>query len=239
MNKRWISYLLIFLLTINLAALGTIIYFSYLHNKIELNSIPAPPILNGRAIMDSLKLSPEQSQKFDDSRMRFRESSRPLMMAMHEKKKTIIKKINNDKADTLELNKLADEMGRINAELKKNAIRHFIEMRNACTPEQKQIMKELSRNMFRADEPGGRGMQYRHGWKKGKGKGPGQNSEPENHQGERLGKGDGKGDGKGLGRGQGMGKGNGHGRGQGMGRGNGQGRGQGRGSGRMKADSLN
>jgi hypothetical protein len=154
-------------------------------------------------------------------------------MKMQEKKQQIIEKINHDNADTLELNKLADEMGKLNAELKKNAIRHFIEMRNACTPEQKIIMKELSRNMFRADEPGGRGMQYRHGWKNGKGKG--QNSEVENHQGERQG----KGDGKGMGRGRGMGQGNGQGRGQGMGRGNGQGKGQGRGSGRMQADSLN
>jgi len=238
MNKSWISYLLIFLLTINLAALGTIIYFSYLHNKIEHNPNPVQPILNGSVIMDSLKLSPQQSQKFDDSRMQFRERSRPFMQEMHEKKQQIIEKINQDDPDTLELNKLAEEMGKLNAELKKNAIRHFIEMRNACTPEQKLIMKELSRNMFRAEEPGGRGMQYRHGWKDGKRPESDSEQPPEKRHGKGHGKGQGMGQGNGQGNGQGMGQGKGPGMGQGRGQGRGPGGGQGRGTGRLSADSL-
>ncbi len=174
-NKSWISYLLIFLLTINLAALGTIIYFSYKHNQAE-HTIPEPPMdIRGGEIMDSLGLNAQQREFFMESRQRFKERGRPMMQEMQHKKRQIIQNLDTDTPDTVLLNSLADEMGALNAELKKNAIRHLIELRKECTPDQKEKMKEVSRAMFRSTDgagPGG-GMQHRHGWKRGGG--PGRN----------------------------------------------------------------
>lgn len=172
-NRSWISYLLIFLLTINLAALATIIYFSYQHNQTE-HLLPDPPMdLKGGEIIDSLGLNPKQQEFFMESRQRFKDRGRPMMQEMQHKKRQIIQNLDSDDPDTVLLNSLADEMGDLNAELKKNAIRHLIELRKECTPEQKEKMKELSRAMFRSGDgsgPGG-GMQHRHGWKKRGGRG--------------------------------------------------------------------
>lgn len=163
LNKSWISYLVIFLLMINIAALGTIIYYVSGPRTMPQPVIEPKNDMRGRDIVKSLNLSKQQDQKFRESRDNFKKSTHPIIMEIQAKKEEIVRNLDTDNPDTAKLNKLADELGDINGRLKKQAIRHFIELRKECRPEQRVQLRALCRNLFMIDERGERGMRHRHG----------------------------------------------------------------------------
>lgn len=166
-NRSWITYLLVFLLITNLAALGTIIYFLSVQDNKPLLPPEQHAEMKGGDIIKSLNLTPAQNTKFIESRNRFQEKTRPVLNDVQLIRKEIIDKLDTDNPDTVKLYKLADELGKKNALLKKQAMRHFIEIRRECDPEQKIKVRALCRHLFRIGEHDGRVKQHKHGLNRG------------------------------------------------------------------------
>jgi len=83
------------------------------------------------------------------------------------KRMDIAKEISSKKPDTLKLYKLADEWGNLHSQLKKQTIRHFLQLKSYCNPAQQEKLSVFFNDILMCDEPmHGRGMKFRHGSEK-------------------------------------------------------------------------
>jgi|GEM_PF-665876 Spy/CpxP family protein refolding chaperone len=171
LNKKWMGWIVLILLLLNLSALGTILYYSYQQNKRPHPALAGEPQpRHGKEMIRELQFDSAQADAFYNIRRDFHTRVKPSLQQMRAKRGIINDEVNKENPDTTYLNAVADTMGKIQAELKKETIRHFIRIRKICNPEQKTKLTRLYSGMFLMDEPGkeegghmGMGMKYRRG----------------------------------------------------------------------------
>ena len=157
-RRRLLLYLILFLLVLNVSALGTIIYLIYRPHHDLFPPGPDGPV--GKRLENELNLSETQRKEFKTLRRDFLEKSRPVLDTLRLTREEIYKGLAMDRVDTVVLFQKADELGRHHAQLKKMAIRHFLRLQSKCSPEQRKRLISIYRPLLESDGPG-RGMQYR------------------------------------------------------------------------------
>ncbi|MCK9616652.1 MAG: periplasmic heavy metal sensor [Lentimicrobiaceae bacterium] len=160
-----LTWTVIILLIINIAALGTMAYHSFRHSTPEEQN---PRGIGGGFIEKELQLSPMQKTQFKTLRMEFFSSSSEIFKQQRENKQKMIRELSNDTPDTSELHAIALSMGELHKQLKINTYRHFIALQKICTPTQRKKLKTLLNKIPQLnDAKPGKEMQYRHhhGWK--------------------------------------------------------------------------
>jgi len=170
LNKKWMAWLVLILLLLNISALGTIFYFTY-HKQHRFHpGMDEPRVRPGKELIKELGMDSSQVTVFCNIRHEFFKEIKPSLDQLREKRKLIINEIGKDNPDTLYLKSMADTLGQIQAELKKETMRHYFRIRKICNPEQQKKLSGFYSAMFMMDEPGhgpgaGQGMKYRHGWR--------------------------------------------------------------------------
>ncbi len=175
-HSRLILLIAIILTIINLAAVTTVMvnYRKYHNHDSErpfqmergddsMVNAPGPAYL-----IRELGFNDEQQQAFRESRRKFRDEAMPLFNEIRQLNADLIDEIVKDKPDTLKLDSLSKNIGRINARVKQLSIRHLLEVKSTATPEQKEKLVFFYRELLSHDSgPMGKGMQhrYRHGQK--------------------------------------------------------------------------
>jgi Spy/CpxP family protein refolding chaperone len=157
-NKRWLVYLVVFLLVLNISALGTIIFLIYRPHHTFIPSGPNGPL--GKKFEKELNLSDNQQKEFKELRKSFFQASKPVLDSLKLKREEIITSLSQNNPDTANLYKKADDLGRYHAELKRLAIRHYLDLQSKCTPDQRKNLLKLYRPMIESDRIG-RGMPHR------------------------------------------------------------------------------
>jgi hypothetical protein len=220
MKEKLIIFLLIFSLTINVAALVTMGYFwgrGEGGGEAVFRRSGESPRLGSRLSLDKV-----QQRKMRGMRGSLLEGIKPVRDELEAKREDLVDLLILEEPDRIVIDQKIGEINSLQSQIQHAVIDSLLREKEFLNPMQQKeyfdvISRRLCPNRFFMGRGRGRGM--------GRGDGSGRG------QGLGMGLGDGSGSGRGQGQGMGMGDGSGRGQGQGMGRGDGSGRGQGQGMG--------
>lgn len=146
-NKNILIWIIVILAITNISTIGTIIYHSYFQeNTIQDNKsqqIEIPDCRLGRFFKEELNLNYEQHQQFRNFRQKFHREANILANEMQVKRNELMIELREEKSDTICLDKLAREIGNLHSELKHLTFEYYLEMKNVCTPEQKEKLSQI------------------------------------------------------------------------------------------------
>jgi len=163
-NNRFVFWILIFLLLINITALAT--YFFYLRKPAN-GTIPAAELKKGVALRQELSLTPDQSLKVNTINATYKAASEPVVEAIREKKADLLEELSNDITDMEQVEKLANEIVSEQKQLQMAHIKQFLDLKKVCTPEQTQKLSQIYSELYGCENKGmgrgkGNGKGYRH-----------------------------------------------------------------------------
>ena len=165
--------LIAILLATNIATITTIFYNN---NKIEIannegittnndaqtsNRLEKRQRKFGSYMSDKLKLNEEQNSKFYSLRAEFHKNAEIVSKEITEKRRLLYIELAKEESDLENLNKIADEIGLLHAELKKLSVNHYISMKEICSPEQQEELYQMFRAMFEKEDRGGNDIHKR------------------------------------------------------------------------------
>ena len=158
-KKRFLIGTIILLIVINITALSTIVFQKYsriknteLRNncKKKKNNKNRQKTYHSRVkyfVKKELNLSDEQFRLYSNLKDINIEKSSLIMQEIGEQKKIIFKSYCEDIQDTIILNKIADEIGRLHVKMQKETLRHFNAVKEILSPEQIEKFKLMLCNM--------------------------------------------------------------------------------------------
>lgn len=106
-----------------------------------------------QAFWKDLNMTPDQERQMKNLRKAFFQTSQGLFDTMEIKRQLLLNELAKPTPDTVVLYQIADEMGQLQTELKRNAIKHLLNMRAFCNDEQIQKLKMLNDQLIRRDGP--------------------------------------------------------------------------------------
>jgi hypothetical protein len=138
------AWLVIILTTINIAALGTIIYKNYQLKSRETHNIKSKDHQKGyKYFVNEMKLDTLQEKYFNASRRIFFDTSKVLFSKQEELRVRMIRELSKDDPDSMLLFSICDSMGFNYTLLKKLTMRNFIGFRRVCNTEQKHKLDTI------------------------------------------------------------------------------------------------
>ena len=150
-NKSILIWIIVILAVTNISTLGTIIYNSCLQEGTAPDSSPAPIDIPdsylGRFFRDELKLNYEQHQQFRSFRQHFHTQANIVTGKMQVKRNELRLELGKEKSDTVYLQRLANEIGDLHADLKQLTFGYYLELKNVCTEEQKEKLFQIFSTM--------------------------------------------------------------------------------------------
>ena len=143
-------WVVIALIIINFTAIGTIIFKMYhVENRINDNS-NRPCAQN--ILERELNLTPVQAEKFKMLKDAHRDSVFVIHQKMKDQRNFISENMMKSAPDTAMLNRAAEELGYLYGRTRKLYIKHYFDLRNECSPEQKKNLEKLYIGIFCCDE---------------------------------------------------------------------------------------
>ena len=219
MKEKLIIFLLIFSLTINVAALVTMGYFwgrGEGGGEAVFRRSGESPRLGSRLSLDKV-----QQRKMRGMRGSLFEGIKPVRDELEDKREDLVNLLTIEDPDRIVIDQKIGEINVLQSQIQHAVIDSLLREKEFLNPmQQKEYFDVISRRLCPNRFFMGRGQ--------GQGMGRGDGSGRGRGQGQGMGRGDGSGRGQGQGIGRGDGSGSGRGPGQGMGMGDGSGRGQGK-----------
>lgn len=153
MKKNLIILFLVLLTIVNVAALATIAYHRF-HPKGHFPPAGLPD-MHKNFIQQELGMNEKQVREFEAHFERVRKETEPILDSIEVKREKLMEELSADEPNKDKLNRLADEIGSLQAELQKKMIGHLLEGRSLLTPEQQKKFFSLFK------EWRGRGGEFR------------------------------------------------------------------------------
>lgn len=165
LKNRFVFWLLIFLVVINLSALITFIVFFSKNTTASAQQSQENP---GMAFGKELSLSPSQSEKVEIILADYRNSTEPVTTNIRNYRTQLLVELSNDKPDTTLLNRYIEEICQLQKQLQKASVRQYLALKGICNPGQCQRLSELYFELYGFQGQGkgmgkGRGMKHRYG----------------------------------------------------------------------------
>jgi hypothetical protein len=141
MRNKWIGFIVFFLLVINLSALATLAYNRWLK--------PGPPVeKEGLApfqpmLEDTLELESVQSKHMRECRMEFCREADPIQEQIQEKRLRLVEEMRKSEPSLEEIDKLIDEIVRLESSVQKKAVRRILEDKAILMPLQQERFLEM------------------------------------------------------------------------------------------------
>lgn len=160
-KNKLLVWVLIFLVVVNIAALGSFFLFS---KSQESRSCCSPEEQQCNAFRNELNLSAGQEVKVTAINRRYKEAAEPVALAIKEVRAAILTELEKEQPDTMQLNAMTDRLTHLQVTIQKENIKQYSELKRVCTPEQAQMLSALYRDLYGCPAQDGR-MQhrYRHG----------------------------------------------------------------------------
>lgn len=166
-SKRNIVILVIaVLLIINIASISTIVYHSYGNRRTKMAEKERTSM---RDFRQELNLNPQQIDEFGKLGKKFMIDTRMRMDEMQKIRLALINEMSSANPDTAKMFAMADEIGKLHAQIKRQTIDHFLIIKNNCTNTQFDKFVTLFQrslmddNYSRWSEVQGRGRNTRNG----------------------------------------------------------------------------
>lgn len=154
-KMKFAIWIVIILTVTNLATIGTIVYHTY---KWKSNHLTGGKQTNhGRSgkffLQKELNLNPQQEVKYKEYRVNFFSESKEIFGQLELKRTAMIAEMARVLPDTVKLYKYSDEIGALHASLKRLQIKHLLELKNICTPEQNVKLDSLYQRLIGPEGP--------------------------------------------------------------------------------------
>ena len=132
-KRNFVILIIAALLIINIATISTIVYHSYGNRKVEK---PESERTSMKVFRQELNLNPKQVQQFGELGKKFWEDTKLVLEKMHKIRLELINEMSSPNPDTAKMFSMADDIGLMHAQIKRQTINHFLILKNNCTPEQ-------------------------------------------------------------------------------------------------------
>jgi Spy/CpxP family protein refolding chaperone len=136
MSKRIIVYAALILTVVNVAALGTMLYYRWSEP-----SVPCPPETPGQGFEQmkrELSLSPEQIALLQEYRTLFHAELDSLSARLAAVRAELAKELWQDEPDTVSINRIVDEISGLQSSAQRKVIDHLLSVKGMLTPAQQQ-----------------------------------------------------------------------------------------------------
>jgi Spy/CpxP family protein refolding chaperone len=136
MKRNLVILALIVLVAVNISALATII-----HDRSSRGSRAGVGRPRGHPIVylrEHLGLDDSQIAEFEARRESFERDNEKLHDRMEERRKALMEELRAEYPDTLRIDQIVDEIGTLQADLQKRALRHMLQEQEILTPEQRE-----------------------------------------------------------------------------------------------------
>jgi uncharacterized membrane protein len=141
MKERALIYLVVVLVVINVAALGTIIYQRVagpFWKPDRIHDLMAAPDMPG-----GFRLSPDQRQALRESRRCVDSLMTPIHSEIGKRRQELLSEMDNVQPDTIRINQLVTEIGALQVQIEKTLIYRLIEDSKTFSPEQRAVFLRM------------------------------------------------------------------------------------------------
>ena len=159
-KNRLLLRVLLFLVIVNLAALATWAFYPFGQESEQAATETAEPQCIYKA---RLQLTDDQTAEVNLLSEDYRERSAPLAGQIRSLRGEILDELSSDRPDTSHLNRLTLELSGFQAQLQRENIRHYMALKEVCTPGQAMRLSNLYRELYGCPMQEGQGMRHRHG----------------------------------------------------------------------------
>jgi len=159
-KNRLLFWVLVFLVIVNLAALGTYFFFPRQQTVVTCEEGAATP---GCVYQSRLDLTDEQARQVDLISEDYLKLSRPIADEIKGIRGQILDELTVDQPDTSYLNELSSALAELQGQLQRKNIEHYLELKEVCNPEQAMRLSNLYRELYGCPmQQQGRGIQHKH-----------------------------------------------------------------------------
>jgi protein CpxP len=153
-KNRWAFISIVILVILNIFTL-TLLWFFHFRQP---NRVP-PPFDRRAARVErflerELKLSPKQAEEFSKLRRQHFEASIAVMNEIRQLKEKMMNEVFSQAPDSTTVKNLANQIGDKEAEREWLLYKHFRELRNVCTPEQRVKLEKIFQKIFERMQQG-------------------------------------------------------------------------------------
>jgi hypothetical protein len=147
-----LTWLVVLLLVLNAVTIGAIIY----HQRQEQKNVSSVTIdgyagvnpLNGRFFRQELGFNNQQMETFRELNQRFRPITMEITFRIDSLKEEIYNLLTGGKADSLQLQKLSEEIGQLHGRLKNETVRFYVRLNALCDSQQKEKLAAVFKPLF-------------------------------------------------------------------------------------------
>ncbi len=150
-----LTYTVVILLIVNLAALGTMVYNRWL--KPELTC----PGAGFEQLKRELSFSPEQEDRFLQIRDDFHSRLGTLSSLLEEERRNLVAALRRDETDAEELKEIVENINTHQLEAQERVVEHLLEVKKILKPEQRDIFFSIVLERFEMDDESGVGKYLR------------------------------------------------------------------------------
>ncbi|MBN2613311.1 MAG: periplasmic heavy metal sensor [Bacteroidales bacterium] len=157
-QNRLIIGILVFLLVMNVVAVGSILFYRNKARDILTNPpFPAQRLQRmhpeGRYMQKYLELDENQFQNFANARNRFHENARKLANEIREKRMKMFEELEQPEPDMEKIGNIAEEIGRLHKELNIETGNYYLDIREICNPVQREKLHRFFIHTFHESGP--------------------------------------------------------------------------------------
>ena len=149
-KQRIIKWLNIFLLVINISAFGTILL---MNNKINLTETDSDNYFKSDVFLkEELNLNDEQYKKLVKLDNRVFRAYQVLLDMQCETNFGLLAELSQDNPSRKKMDSIATKIGKHHANIKRQTIKHFMNLRSICTEDQSELLNQLIKDMMNLEE---------------------------------------------------------------------------------------
>lgn len=156
-RERMTQWIIVLLVILNLFTMATLWV-----QRGKDQPLPLPPgdeRRQGHGVLEFLEmeldLSEDQTQRLEALRSRHHEERFQTEKLMLDKRREYMRLVTENNPDTAKVNRLARQLGEIQAKMEGLTFQHFTEIKALCTPEQKDQFNRLMREVLDRQPPPG------------------------------------------------------------------------------------
>ena len=152
MNKKTISWLLVFSLIINISAIATFGYYRWFRSE----KAPATDFSSKKRMpmFKKLGITKEQSQQMKVVRDSLFKEIEPLRIQLHNERNNLLELLNQDSTAVEQINERMDQICEIEKALKHKTIINLLKYRSILTDEQRDKFVRMMTNRMFGGRPG-------------------------------------------------------------------------------------
>jgi len=166
MKTKWLIFVLLLSLAINLAAISTIFYHRF--NRPHFPPFPEEDGALAEPLDPRLRPSPEQIELMKGCRMRFHHEIQPIHTEIQSDRRRLLELLVQPRIDTLRIFALQDSISDLQQHMQQEVVRHIIEQRQFLNENQyRVIFHRIGKRLLNPDDefppagPGRRGFRNR------------------------------------------------------------------------------